>query len=302
MEKGKPLSRTKALSNVVGWSFAMPAILGYLFLFMIPMLSSLYYSFCEYKGIGSAKFIGIDNYVNYFKNIDPNFLWSVKATFSYVILAVPANILFAFCIAMLLNRPMKGRTFFRALFYLPSILPQVAISFVWLLLMNPDFGLFNALLKMLHLPTSLWLWHEKSVIPSIVFMGIWGTGSMQVIFLAGLQDIPRVYYEAMDIDGGNAWQKFRMITLPMVSSTIFFNLVMSIIGAMQVFGPAYIMTQGGPNRASMFYVYTLWREAFAYMNMGGAAAMAWVLFIVVILLTLVVFGTAKKWVYYEGES
>jgi multiple sugar transport system permease protein len=212
------------------------------------------------------------------------------------------NLVFAFSVAMLLNRPMKGRTFYRALFYLPSILPGVALSFVWLLLMNPDFGLLNAALKFMHLPKSLWLWHEKTVIPSIVFMGIWGTGSMQVIFLAGLQDIPRVYYEAMDIDGGNGWHKFRMITLPMVSSTIFFNLVMSIIGAMQVFGPAYIMTEGGPNHASQFYVFTLWREAFAYMNMGGASAMAWILFIAVALLTLITFGTAKKWVYYEGEN
>jgi multiple sugar transport system permease protein len=302
VKNGKSWSKTKSLSNVVGWTFAMPALLGYLLLNVVPMLSSLYYSLCEFKGIGEAKFIGFDNYIAFFKNIDPNFLWSVKATLSYVVLAVPANLIFAFSIAMLLNRPMIGRTFFRALFYLPSILPQVAISFVWLLMMNPDFGLFNAALKFMNLPKSLWLWHEKSVIPSIVFMGIWGTGSMQVIFLAGLQDIPRVYYEAMDIDGGNAWQKFRAITLPMVSSTIFFNLVMSIIGAMQVFAPAYIMTEGGPNRASQFYVYTIWREAFSYMNMGGAAAMAWILFIAVMLLTLIIFTTSKKWVYYEGES
>ena len=302
MKEAKYASRAKLYSNVVGWAFAMPALLGYLLLNVVPMLSSLYYSLSEFSGIGTARFIGFDNYVAYFRNIDPNFLWSVRATLSYVILAVPANLIFAFSIAMLLNRPMKGRTFFRALFYLPSILPQVAVSFVWLLLMNPDFGLFNTLLEFLDLPKSLWLWHERSVIPSIVFMGIWSTGSMQIIFLAGLQDIPRVYYEAMNIDGGNALQKFRYITLPMVSSTIFFNLVMTIIGAMQVFAPAYIMTQGGPNRASQFYVYTLWREAFAFMNMGGAAAMAWILFIAVMMLTLVVFGTAKKWVYYEGES
>jgi multiple sugar transport system permease protein len=148
----------------------------------------------------------------------------------------------------------------------------------------------------------MWLWEEKSVMQSIVFMGIWGTGSMQVIFLAGLQDIPRVYYEAMDIDGANGWQKFIKITLPMVSSTMFFNLVMTIIGALQVFGPAYILTNGGPNHATQFYVFTLWREAFAYMNMGGSAAMAWILFIVVVILSLITFGTAKKWVYYEGEN
>ncbi|GHU04185.1 putative ABC transporter permease protein YesP [Spirochaetia bacterium] len=302
MKKNSPFTKAKLLTNIVGWGFAMPALLGYLLFNVIPMVSSFYYSLTNFKGIGKATFVGFENYLGFFRNTDPNFLWSVKATLSYVVLAVPANLIFAFLIATLLNRPMKGRTFFRALFYLPSILPGVALSFVWLLLMNPDFGLFNAALNFMGLPKSLWLWHENSVIPSIVFMGIWGTGSMQVIFLAGLQDIPRVYYEAMEIDGGNAWQKFRMITLPMVSSTIFFNLVMSIIGAMQVFGPAYIMTDGGPNHASQFYVFTLWREAFAYMNMGGASAMAWILFIAVMLLTLVTFGTAKKWVYYEGEN
>jgi multiple sugar transport system permease protein len=302
VKKSGGLLSVNALNNITGWTFAMPALLGYLLLNVIPMASSLYYSLCEFKGIGKASFIGFQNYIGFFKNEDPNFLWSVKATLTYTIIAVPANLIFAFAIAMLLNRPMKGRTFFRALFYLPSILPGVATSFIWLLLMNPDFGLLNNLLKLLHLPTSMWLWSEKSVIPSIVFMGIWGTGSMQVIFLAGLQDIPRVYYEAMDIDGGNAWQKFTKITLPMVSSTIFFNLIMTIIGSLQVFGPAYIMTNGGPNHASQFYVFTLWRQAFAYMNMGGSAAMAWILFVAVVLLSLITFGSAKKWVYYEGES
>jgi multiple sugar transport system permease protein len=289
-------------ANITGWAFAMPALLGYLLLNVIPMLSSLYYSLCNFKGVGKATFIGLANYTGFLKNTDPNFLWSVKATMYYVILAVPANMIFAFAVAMLLNRPMKGRTFFRALFYLPSILPSVATSFIWLLLMNPEFGLFNSMLGFFHLPKSMWLWEEKSVMQSIVFMGIWSTGSMQVIFLAGLQDIPRVYYEAMDIDGANNWQKFTKITLPMVSSTMFFNLVMTIIGALQIFGPAYILTNGGPNHATQFYVFTLWREAFAYMNMGGSAAMAWILFIVVVILSLITFGTAKKWVYYEGEN
>ncbi|MDR0584402.1 MAG: sugar ABC transporter permease [Treponema sp.] len=302
VEKKKNFFSIKTLANITGWAFAMPALLGYVLLNIVPMLSSLYYSLTSFKGVGRTVFIGFQNYIGFFKNEDPNFLWSVKATLTYAVMAVPANMLFAFSIAMLLNRPMKGRTFFRALFYLPSILPGVATSFVWLLLMNPDFGLFNKILSTLGLPASLFLYHEKSVIPSIVFMGIWGTGSMQVIFLAGLQDIPRVYYEAMDIDGGNAFQKFTKITLPMVSPSIFFNLIMNIIGAMQVFGPAYIMTNGGPNHASQFYVFTLWRQAFAYMNMGGASAMAWILFIVVVMLSLFTFGTSKKWVYYEGEN
>ena len=217
-------------------------------------------------------------------------------------MAVPANLIFAFMIALLLNRDIKCRAFFRSLFYLPCILPAVATSFVWLLLMNPDFGLFNTILEFLHLPKSQFFWGKGSVLPSIVFMGIWGTGSTQVIFLAGLQEIPQVYYEALEIDGGNSWDKFWNITLPMVSSTLFFNLVNGIIGALQVFSQAYIITEGGPNNASLFYVYNLWRQAFKYMDMGKASAMAWILFVVVMLLTVIVFKSSKKWVYYEGGN
>lgn len=168
--------------------------------------------------------------------------------------------------------------------------------------MNPDFGLFNTILEFLHLPKSQFFWGKGSVLPSIVFMGIWGTGSTQVIFLAGLQEIPQVYYEALKIDGGNSWDKFWNITLPMVSSTLFFNLVNGIIGALQVFSQAYIITEGGPNNASLFYVYNLWRQAFKYMDMGKASAMAWILFVVVMLLTVLVFKSSKKWVYYEGGN
>ena len=166
--------------------------------------------------------------------------------------------------------------------------------------MNPDFGLLNTALQALGLPASQWLWDENTVIPSVVFMGVWSTGATQVIFLAGLQNIPQVFYEALEIDGGNSFHKFWNITLPMISSTMFFNLVMGIISAFQVFSQAYIMTEGGPNNASLFYVYNLWRQAFTYMKMGIASAMAWILFVVVLLLTLLAFKTSRTWVFYEG--
>lgn len=166
---------------------------------------------------------------------------------------------------------------------------------------EPGFGLFNTILEFLHLPKSQFFWGKGSVLPSIVFMGIWGTGSTQVIFLAGLQEIPQVYYEALEIDGGNSWDKFWNITLPMVSSTLFFNLVNGIIGALQVFSQAYIITEGGPNNASLFYVYNLWRQAFKYMDMGKASAMAWILFVVVMLLTVIVFKSSKNGFTTKGE-
>ncbi|MDL2301911.1 sugar ABC transporter permease [Lachnospiraceae bacterium OttesenSCG-928-D06] len=298
--KKKSAIKSSVMNNIVGWSFALPAVIGFLLLNLVPMIMSAYYSLCDYNIIGTPKWIGISNYIDLLSGTRGAFWISAKVTVLYAIMAVPANLGFAFLIAVLLNRDMKARAFFRSLFYLPCILPAVASSFVWILLMNPDFGLFNTMLEWLHLPKSQFFWGKGSVLPSIVFMGIWSTGSTQVIFLAGLQEIPRVYYEALEIDGGNAFHKFFKVTLPMVSPTLFFNLVMGIISALQVFGQAYIITEGGPNNSSLFYVYELWRQAFKYMDMGTSSAMAWLLFLVVMMLTAVVFGTSKKWVYYEG--
>lgn len=289
-------------NNLTGWGFALPALIGFVALNLIPMIMSLYYSLCEYSTVSIPRFIGLENYINLFNGTDPHFYPSIKATLKYAVMAVPANLLFSFAIAMMLNRPMKGRTFFRSVFYMPCIVPAVASGFTWMLLLNPEFGLFNNLLSTLGLPKSQFLWDEKSVIQTIVFIGIWATGGTQVVFLAGLQDIPSVYYEALVIDGGNAWHRLRYVTLPMLSSTIFFNLVNGLIGALQVFSAAYVMSGGGPNNASLFYVYNMWRKAFFYTDMGVASAMAWILFVVVMLMTLLVFKTSKAWVYYEGVT
>ena len=286
--------------QIIGVAFAMPAILGFLIFTVGPMVASLIFSFTEYKIISSPTWLGLGNYVRLFTGADPWFWPAVIATTKYVLMAVPANLLFAFAIALLLNNEMKGRAIFRSIFYVPSIVPGVASSFVWMLMMNPTYGVFNLILKTLGLPTSQWIYAQNSVIPSLVFMGIFGTGSTMVIFLAGLQNIPRHYYEALEVDGGNSLHKFRYITLPMISSTLFFNFVMGLIGAFQVFGSAYIMTQGGPNNASLFYVYNLWRTAFKYMEMGLASAQAWILFIVIMIFSALVFRSSKLWVYYEG--
>jgi multiple sugar transport system permease protein len=286
--------------QIVGVTFAMPAILGFLIFTVGPMLASLIFSFMDYKIISTPTWLGFDNYIKLFNGTDPWFWPSMKATAKYVLLSVPANLIFAFFIAMLLNNQMKCRALFRSIFYVPSIVPGVASSFVWMLMMNPNFGIFNMILKNLGLPISQWIYAESSVIPSIVFMGIFGTGSTMVIFLAGLQNIPRHYYEALEVDGGNGLHKFLYITLPMISPTLFFNFIMGLIGAFQVFGAAYIMTQGGPNNASLFYVYNLWRTAFTHMEMGLASAEAWILFVIVLIFSAIIFKTSKLWVYYEG--
>lgn len=284
-----------------GLLFAGPAILGFLIFTAGPMVASLVFSLTDYTVFNQPSFIGLDNYARMFSGDDPFFYKSLKATFLYVSLAVPCFMVFSFLLAMLLNSKIKGRAVFRTIFYLPAIVPVVASAMIWMWLYNPDLGLINNVLSSLGLPTSLWLYSESMVIPSIVLIGMWSTGGTMVIFLAGLNGIPEHYYEAVEIDGGSGWRKFIHITIPMMTPTIFFNAVMGLIGTFQVFTEAYILTEGGPNDSSLFYVFLIWREAFRNSNMGYASALAWVLFVIISVFTAIVFRTSK-WVYYEGRE
>lgn len=289
-------------NNLYGILFAAPAILGFLVLVLGPMVASLIFSFTNYSIFADFKFIGFTNYVDLFSGKDPFFYKSLLVTFYYVLLSVPISVIFSFFIAMLLGRNVKGKAVYRSIFYLPSIVPSVASAFIWLWLLNPDLGLVNMMLSSVGLPTSMWFFSETTVIPSLVLTGLWGTGSTMVIFLAGLEGIPSQYYEAMEVDGGNALHKLLKVTIPMMTPTIFFNAIMGIIGSFQAFTQAYIMTQGGPNNSSLFFVYYLWREAFANSRMGFASAIAWVLFIIIMIFTFIVFKSSNNWVYYEGEK
>lgn len=289
-------------SELSGWLFALPAILGFVILVLGPMAASLAFSLTDYNVFSSPSFIGLANYAKLFSGQDPFFYKSLAVTLYYAALNVPACIVASLAMAMMLSRNIRGKALFRSIFYLPSIVPVVATSFIWLWLLNPDLGLVNTVLSSLGLPTSKWFFAEESVIPSLVLTGLWGTGSTMVIFLAGIEGIPRLYYEAIEVDGGNAWHKFTRITLPMLTPTIFFNTVILTINSLQVFTQAYIITQGGPNNSSLFIVYMLWREAFRNANMGYASAIAWVLFVIVLILTFLIFRTSGNWVYYEGEK
>lgn len=288
--------------TIAGVSFTLPAIIGFIALTLVPMVVSLILSFTDYSIFNTPKFIGLTNYQRMFSGSDLFFYNSLKATAYYTLLSVPASILFSFVIALILNSDIKYRAFFRTVFYIPTIVPAVASAVIWLWILNPDFGLVNSLLEKVGLPTSSWLFDEKSVIPTIVMIGLWSTGGTMVIFLAGLQNIPRPYYEAIEVDGGNSFHKLKNITIPLMTPTIFFNTIMAIIGAFQVFTQAYIMTNGGPNDASLFYVYYLYREAFQNTNMGYASALAWVLFIIIVVFSTIILKTQNKWVYYEGEK
>ena len=298
----RPLRKKRSRKDLFyGLLFAGPAILGFLAFVAGPMAASFVLSLTDYTVFNEPSFIGFDHYVRMFSGEDPFFYKSLKATFLYVFMAVPCFMVFSFLLAMLLNARIKGLAVFRTIFYLPSIVPVVASAMIWMWLYNPDLGLINNVLSSLGLPTSMWLYSEKTVIPSIVLMGMWSTGGTMVIFLAGLNAIPNHYYEAVEIDGGTGLHKFFHITIPMMTPTIFFNTVMSLIGTFQVFTEAYILTQGGPNNSSLFYVFLIWREAFSNSNMGYASALAWILFVIIMLFTIVIFRTSN-WVYYEGEG
>lgn len=289
-------------NELSGILFALPAIIGFALFTIGPMLYSFYISFTDYSGTNVPTFTGLDNYTRMFSGEDQYFYKSLGVTLYFVVLSVPSAIIYSFLIALLLNRDVKGKAIFRTIFYLPSIVPIIAISFIWLWLLNPDLGLANEVLRAVGLPESQWLFGEHSVVPSLAMMNLWTTGGTMIIFLAGLQDIPRSLYEAVEMDGGSRFAKLRHITVPMMTPTIFFNLIMGIINGFQIFSQAYVMTNGGPNNASLFYVFYLYREAFQFSRMGSASAIAWVLFAIIMLLTFVIFKTSRSWVYYEGEG
>lgn len=272
--------------NSLKWGilFTSPAILGFLIFTIGPMIASLILSFTDYRVTNDPQFVGLKNYVTFLSGEDHFFWQSMKVTFVYVLVSVPASIVYTFVIALMLNAQVRGLTVFRTVFYIPSLLPVMATSIIWSWLFNPDFGLFNMILKKLHLPVSQWIYDEKTVIPSLVMMSLWTAGNTILIFLAGLQDVPRALYEAIEVDGGGYLHKLWYITLPTMTPTIFFNLVMAVINGFQTFTQAYVMTEGGPNNASLFYSYYLWREAFQNRNMAGGCALAWILFLVILFL------------------
>ncbi|MGH2551804.1 MAG: carbohydrate ABC transporter permease [Thermomicrobiales bacterium] len=284
-----------------GLIMGLPAMIGFIAFTIGPMIASFWFSLTDWSIYGDAQFIGLDNYREIFRS-DPLVRKSLIATLYFAFFSVPLTLLLGFGAALLLNQNVRGRSLFRTIFYLPVLMPAVANTILWLWLFNPDFGLFNTGLEQLGLPTSQWIYDTKTVIPSLVLMSSWGFGNAAVIFLAGLQGVPAHLYEAVEVDGGGAFDKLRHITLPMMTPTIFFNLVIGLIGAFQTFTQAYVMTEGGPSDSSLFYVFYLYRTAFTESRMGYACALSWLLFFIIVLATAVIFRTARSWVYYEGDG
>ncbi len=286
--------------ELAGWLFAAPALIGFLVFTLLPMLFSLFWSMTDFNVFKKVtNFIGLQNYQTMFSTKDLYFSDSLKATAYYAVLNVPASILFSFSIALMLSSSIRGRGIFRSIFYLPGIIPAVCSCMVWVWLLNQQYGLINTVLKTVGITPPGWIWDKKTVIPTLVMINLWNTGGTMVIFLAGIMSIPQVYYEALTIDGGNAFHKLIYITIPMVTPTLFFNTIMAIIGSLQVFTQGYIMTDGGPGNASLFYCLYLYRKAFQNAEMGYACALAWLLFLIVLVLTMLVMKSQNRWVYYS---
>lgn len=295
-------TRFSRQENRAGILFALPAIAGFVLFVAGPMIASLVFSLTEYTGFNRPEFVGFSNFRRLFSGDDPYFFKSLTVTGYYVLLSVPTGLVFALAIALALNTNIKGRSFFRTMFYLPSIVPVIATSSIFIWMFNPDFGLLNSVLESLGIPGLLWIYDRRTAVPSLALMHLWTIGGPVVIFLAGLNSIPRQYYEALEIDGGRARHWLFNITLPLLTPTIFFNLIMALITQFQTFTQAYVMTDGGPNNATLFYSLYLYREAFEFSRMGAASALAWILFIIIAVLSIFVFRSSVSWVHYEGKN
>lgn len=277
--------------------FIGPQLIGLLFFSVLPLLMAFGLSFVEWSGFGNPTFVGLDNYRNLLVNA--NFKIALRNTAYYSILVIPAGLILALLAALALNN-IRGKNIYRVFYFAPVVTSSVTVGVIWMWLLNGDFGLINQLLAYVGIDGPQWLINRQLVIPSIAILGVWwGLGTNLVIFLAGLQGIPRSFYEAAEIDGASTFQKFRNITLPMLSSTTFFVLIMLVIGSFQVFDQAFVMTRGGPARASYTMVYHIFSSAFERFEFGAASAAAVVLFFIILAFTIIQFVFQNKWVYYE---
>jgi len=286
--------------NKIALLFLTPWFLGLIVLGIIPMLSSLYLSFTDYDMFGSTSYVGVDNYATLLMN-DPRFVQSLKVTLKYVFIGVPLQLTMAFALALFLNKGVKGLSFFRAIFYVPSLLgPSVAIALLWRQMFGKE-GIFNDFIAIFGVEGKSWVSDPSTSLFTLIILLVWQFGSPMVIFLAGLKQVPQELYEAASIDGAGMFKRFTRITWPLLTPIIFFNIVMQIIGAFQAFTPAYIIGggQGGALNSTLFYTLYLYIKGFNEFHMGYASALAWILFAIISLFTALLFLSSKKWVHYD---
>jgi multiple sugar transport system permease protein len=305
-----------ALLNIHQWSmqkreaaaaymFISPWVVGFLLLTLGPMVASFYFSFTSYNIVSPPVWVGLTNYTRLFQ--DELFWQSIRVTLYFAALALPSGLVLGFLLAFLLNQDIPGVKLWRTLYFLPSVLSGVAVTLLWVLIFNPQVGFFNQVLAWFGIRGPAWLLDPNWAVPALVIMGLWGVGQTMIIYLAGLQGVPTDLYDAAKVDGANGWARFRRVTIPMMTPVIFYNLVLGLIGTFSYFTQAYVASTAGaggigsPLRATLFYNLYLYQSAFKYFEMGYASAMAWVLFVIVLALTALIFRSSSTWVYYEGE-
>lgn len=288
--------------NIQGYAFIMPWLLG-LFLFtLIPMIFSAALSLCNWNivtGTSTIKFVGFDNYTRLFA--DAKFWQSLKVTFKFCLITIPCYQIISLLIAFLLTLDIKGMKVFRLIYFLPSIIPTIACTMIWTRIFAQD-GILNKALKIFGITGPTWLTDRNTALYALMIMGIWGIGNTMIIYLSGLQGVSEELKEAARIDGAKGHQIFFKITLPMISPTIFFNVVMAVIGSFQYFTQAYVMTEGGPMNSTLFYNLYLYQKAYRDFEMGYASAMAWVMFVIILILTMFVIKSSSFWVYYQNDD
>jgi len=294
-KKSRFSSRTR--EAIECYIFMLPVILGLLMFYLGPMVASLYFSFTEYNMLSSAEWVGLQNYRDL---MDDDLFWkSLRVTAMYSAISVPLVLMLALGLALLLNQKLRGVTVFRTMYYLPTVMSGVAVATLWKWIFNTDYGILNQMLDRIGIRGPAWLTDESWAIWALIIASTWTVGGSMLIFLAGLQSIPNDLYEAASLDGAGSWNKFRNITVPLISHVTFFNLVLGIIGALQVFTEAFVLTGGGPNNSTLLLSVLLYRNAFEFLKMGYASALAWVMFLIVLALTLVVFRSAPMWVHHQ---
>lgn len=293
-----PLARKEALEGLLG---LLPWFLGFIAFTAGPLLFSTYISFTDFPILKGPRWVGLENYQSMV--MDDLFWKSLRVTAVYTLMAVPIGVIIGYAMALLLNQKIFGLAFWRTAYYVPAVVPAVAASYLWAWMFNPDFGVINGLLARIGVAGPKWFGSEQWVLPAFIIMNLWGAGGGLVLYLAAMQGVPTTLYDAAKVDGANAWQRLWHITLPMTSPVILFTFLTGLIGSVQVFTAGFLITDGGPNNASLFYVLYLYRVGWKYFKMGYASALGWVLFVIILALTIITLRVSGRLVYYEsGEE
>ena len=299
-DKRKFSGYSKFVKNNKFLLFASPWILGFILFTLIPMGSSLFISFTEWNILTDPVFVGLDNYEDTFN--DPLFYKSLKVTLLYTLGSVPLCIIISIFVAVLLNSDIKCINLYRTIYYLPAVVSGVVVSLLWVWLFNSEYGLVNNFLAIFGLEGPNWLTSEVWVLPALIIMSVWGIGGSIILYLAGLQGIPHYLYESARLDGASWWTKLTKITIPSMSPVILFTTLTGVIASLQTFTQAYVMTQGGPNNQSLFIAFYIYKHAFVWKEMGKACALAWILFAIIFVITILLLKSTKKMVYYESRE